>query len=115
MGRRVLLVPFTIPGERVRVRLGAPREGTTPATLIEILRASPDRVQPACRHFGPHAEGGRTCGGCAWQHIAYPAQLALKTDLVTRLVRNTVRSAPAAQPMLAATPLDAPWHYRNKV
>lgn len=115
LGRTPLLVPFTIPGERVRVRLIAARAGARSATLVEILRASPHRVEPGCRHFGPAAEAGRTCGGCAWQHIAYPEQLRLKTDLVTRLVRARVPSAPAARPMLAATPLDDPWHFRNKV
>jgi 23S rRNA (uracil1939-C5)-methyltransferase len=114
-GQRTLAVPFTIPGERVRVRVGATRAGTTPASVVEILRASPDRIPARCRHFGPHAEGGRTCGGCSWQHISYPAQLAFKTDLVTRLVREKVPSAPAARPMLAATPPESPWHYRNKV
>jgi 23S rRNA (uracil1939-C5)-methyltransferase len=113
LGRRPLTVPFTIPGERVRVRLGATRAGITSASVIEILRASPDRVTPLCRHFGPHADGGRTCGGCSWQHIAYPAQLALKTDTVTRLVRASVPAAPVARPMLAATPHESPWHYRN--
>jgi 23S rRNA (uracil1939-C5)-methyltransferase len=115
LGQRSLTVPFTIPGERVRVRLGATRAGITSATLVEILRASPNRVEAGCRHFGPHADGGRICGGCSWQHIAYPAQLALKTELVTRLVRARVPSAPAARPTLTATPPDAPWHYRNKV
>ncbi len=115
IGRTPLRVPFTIPGERVRVRLNAPRAGARSATLLEILRASPHRIQPGCRHFGPQAEGGHTCGGCSWQHIAYPEQLRLKTDLVTGLVRATVPSAPVARPMLAATPLEDPWHYRNKV
>ena len=115
LGRRQLAVPFTIPGERVRVRLGATRGAVTSAFLIEVLRASPNRVRPACRHFGPEAEGGRTCGGCSWQHIAYPAQLTLKTDLVTRLVHERIPAAPPARPMLAATRHDAPWHYRNKV
>jgi 23S rRNA (uracil1939-C5)-methyltransferase len=115
LGRRQLAVPFTIPGERVRVRLGATRDAVTSASIIEVLRASPNRVRPACRHFGPEAEGGRTCGGCSWQHIAYPAQLTLKTDLLTRLVRERIPAAPPARPMLAATPHDAPWHYRNKV
>lgn len=115
LGRRIVTVPFTIPGERVRVRINTTRAGAAFGTLIEVLRPSPHRVQAGCRHFGPHADGGRICGGCAWQHIAYPAQLELKTDLVTRLVRARVASAPAARVMLAATPLDSPWHYRNKV
>ena len=115
LGRRPLTVPFTIPGEHVRVRLGATRAGITSASLVEILRASPDRVHPRCRHFGPEAEGGRICGGCSWQHIAYQAQLALKTHTVTRLVREQVPGAPAARLMLAAIPPNSPWHYRNKV
>jgi 23S rRNA (uracil1939-C5)-methyltransferase len=115
LGRRALTVPFTIPGERVRVRLAATRAGITPASVVEILRASPDRVNPRCRHFGTDADEGRICGGCSWQHIAYRAQLALKTEVVTRLVRATIPGAPAARGMLAATPDDSPWHYRNKV
>ena len=115
LARTPLTVPFTIPGERVRVRLSTTRAGTLTGSLVEILRASPDRVPPRCRHFGPHAEHGRTCGGCSWQHIAYGAQLVLKSDLVTRLVRENVRTAPAALPTLPATPNDEPWQYRNKV
>ena len=97
----------------------APRpraDGVVPARLVEILESSPHRVTPGCRHFGPHQPSGvEPCGGCAWQHIAYAEQLRLKTALVTRLVREAVPGAPAAAPMLATTPLDAPWGYRHKV
>jgi len=115
VGHTPLHVPFTIPGERVRVSVGAIHAGVRSAALVEVLHASPHRVEPGCRHFGPQAEGGRTCGSCSWQHIAYPEQLRLKTDLVTRLVRAKVPSAPAARAMLAATPVDDPWHFRHKV
>jgi len=115
IGRTPLHVPFTIPGELVRVRPNAARAGTASATLIEVLRPSPYRVEPKCCHFGPDAEAGQTCGGCSWQHIEYPLQLTLKTDLVTRVVQAKVPSAPAARAMLAATPLDEPWQFRNKV
>lgn len=103
---RTIAVPFTIPGERVRARLDPSRPGG--AVLVEVVRPSPDRVQPGCTHFG-------ACGGCSWQHIAYPAQLRLKTALLDRLVHQAVPDAPQARPMLAATPLDEPWHYRQKV
>jgi 23S rRNA (uracil1939-C5)-methyltransferase len=116
-GRRTIAVPFTIPGERVRVR-PAPRarpDGVVPADLVEIVQASADRVTPGCRHFGPQPAGGETCGGCSWQHIAYPEQLRLKTAFVSRLVRAAVPRAPEAQPMLPATETGAPWGYRHKV
>jgi len=109
-------IPFTIPGERVRVRLGDRRRGRAAATLLEVVRASPHRVAPMCRHFGLDAAPGLgACGGCTWQHIAYPEQLRLKTRLLDNLVRAVVPSAPAVNATLAATPLDRPWGYRNKV
>ena len=109
-----LTIPFVIPGERVRVQID--RGGA--AAVISVLRPSPHRVAPRCKHFGP-------CGGCGWQHIAYPEQLKLKTALVQRLVRDAVPSAPAVLETLAPVPpaadvpapLDsnAPWGYRQKV
>src|SRR5262245_30007227 len=109
-GRETIVVPFTIPGERVRVER---RRGATPreATLVEILRPSPHRVAPPCPHFG--ANTSTPCGGCSWQHIAYDEQLRLKTALVDRLIKAAVPGAPSAQPMLA--PLPSPWGYRHKV
>jgi 23S rRNA (uracil1939-C5)-methyltransferase len=113
---RQLLVPFTIPGERVRIRLVERGRGRPTASLVEVLRASPHRIAPRCRHFGVDAEPGvGACGGCTWQHITYPQQLRFKTELVDRLIRAAVPDAPRALPTLAATPLDDPWGYRNKV
>jgi 23S rRNA (uracil1939-C5)-methyltransferase len=115
-GGRRLAVPFTIPGERVSVRVVDRGRGRTAASLVEILRASPHRVVPRCSHFGLDAKPGvGPCGGCTWQHIAYPEQLRLKTKLVDRLVREHVPDAPQALPTLAATPLERPWGYRDKV
>ncbi len=109
-------VPFTIPGERVRVALPA-RTGPARAiraALIEVLRPSPHRARPACAHFGPQASGAGPCGGCAWQHIAYAEQLRIKTAIVAEVVRAAVPRAPRVRPMLSATP-DHPWGFRRKV
>jgi len=127
-----ITVPFTIPGELVRVRVvdrtrGRPsaplgtrrptaRGAPATATLVEVLRPSPHRTTPPCRHFGGNAASGiGPCGGCTWQHIAYAEQLRLKAELVDRLVRASVPHAPAVRPTLAATPVERPWGYRNKV
>jgi 23S rRNA (uracil1939-C5)-methyltransferase len=104
------LVPFTIPGERVRIRIVRRRGREASAAVEEIVRASPHRVTPRCRHFGPPD----TCGGCTWQHIAYAEQLRLKTDLVRRLVREAgVRNA-RVDDTLPASPVGNPWGYRHK-
>ena len=54
-----LFVPFALPGERVRVAVAS---GTDRADLLEVLEASPNRVEPICPNFG-------VCGGCALQHL----------------------------------------------
>jgi 23S rRNA (uracil1939-C5)-methyltransferase len=110
-GRRRLIVPFTIPGERVRVSIARTHGDVTVGAVESILDESSHRVIPACPHFGPP----QSCGGCTWQHIAYPEQLRLKTKLVSQLVQKAVPGAPAARPMLPGAPIDNPWGYRHKV
>ncbi len=68
-----IYAPFTLPGERVRVTGGGDRR-----ELDAVLEASPERVEPACPHFG-------VCGGCALQHWRHDAYLAWK---VSRLVHT---------------------------
>ena len=135
LGGRQLSVPFTIPGERVRVRTASARPGVAYATLESILRPSPHRISPYCPHFGPPllrprralvgasgAEAGPgaepgvgACGGCSWQHIAYPEQLRLKTELLSRLVRQELPDAPEARLMLPGAAPEYPWGFRQKV
>jgi 23S rRNA (uracil1939-C5)-methyltransferase len=105
-------VPYSIPGERVRVRVEHWRAREAWAAIEEILQASPHRVEPRCAHFGPPD----TCGGCTWQHIAYPEQLRLKSQLVNELIGARMRGkVPKVHPTLPATPMDDPWGYRHKV
>ena len=79
---RVTFVPRTAPGDRVRARIVHAAASFARAELAEVLAPSPARVEPACPHF---AEG---CGGCAWQHVARPAQLAAKQAIVAGALRK---------------------------
>ena len=106
--RQAIAVPFTIPGERVRIEIATGRDGEPIAALVEVLRASPHRIAARCPHFGP-------CGGCTWQHIAYPEQLRIKTAIVQRLIRATVPRAPEAALTLPGAAANDPWGYRHKV
>ncbi len=72
-GRRVV-VPGVLPGERVEIARPARGPGAT-AALVRVLSPSPHRVTPGCPHAGP-------CGGCRWQHVAYPEQLRTKRALL---------------------------------
>jgi len=104
-----VLVEFGIPGERVELRPAAKGDRRR-AEIDRIVRPSASRVTPRCRHFGP-------CGGCAWQHIAYDEQLALKRRMCERRLTEALgRDAPPVEATLAAAGADGqPWGYRNKV
>lgn len=74
-----MFVRHALPGERVRVVVtdGHARSSFWRADAVEVLEASPDRVEPPCPWAGP----GR-CGGCDLQHAAPAAQRFLKADVV---------------------------------
>jgi 23S rRNA (uracil1939-C5)-methyltransferase len=111
-GGMAIHVPYTIPGERVRVRVGRRRARDAWATVEEILTPSPHRITPLCSHFGPPD----FCGGCSWQHIAYPEQLRLKTRLVGECLAATMRRrAPDVRLTIPGTRMEDPWGYRHKV
>jgi 23S rRNA (uracil1939-C5)-methyltransferase len=65
-----LYVPQALPGEEVEVE----RTGTR-ARLLRVVKPSPERVAPVCRHFGQ-------CGTCAVEHMERSAYLAWKRELV---------------------------------
>jgi tRNA/tmRNA/rRNA uracil-C5-methylase (TrmA/RlmC/RlmD family) len=80
---KVVFVRHAIPGERVRALVTAATKSYLRADAVEILAASPDRVDPPCPHAGP----GR-CGGCDFQHIEVGAQRRLKAARVEELLRQ---------------------------
>ena len=103
---RAVFVPFGLPGETVRVRVIEQKRGHMRAELVEVLEPSPERIRPKCSHFG-------VCGGCAYQHISYPAQLQVKTDILRdQLIRIGKIQNPPVQPMVASP---QEWNYRNNV
>lgn len=116
-GGKAIFVPYAIPGERVRVEIVEEKARWARARLLEVLTPSPDRVSPPCPYFGLDQ-----CGGCQWQHIAYPRQAELKQAIVADQLRRLGRIAapPVADIVVLAdpaTPDDAPqllaYGYRN--
>jgi 23S rRNA (uracil1939-C5)-methyltransferase/tRNA (uracil-5-)-methyltransferase len=77
----VVMVPFVIPGERVKVRIFRNYPNYSDADLVEVLEASPDRVEPECPLY-------TRCGGCQYQHIRYERQLREKTAHVEELMQK---------------------------
>lgn len=75
-------VPFTLPGETVAIA-----RIKSQGTIMSITKASPDRQEPACRHFGPDGVNG-TCGGCTLQHMADAPYQAFKRQLVVDALKS---------------------------
>jgi 23S rRNA (uracil1939-C5)-methyltransferase len=101
---RTVFVADALPGERVRLRRTHRHRKVDHAVTEEVLRASPDRVEPRCPHFG-------LCGGCALQHLAPQAQLALKQS---QLLENLARLG-HVEPGRVLEPLTGPvWTYRRR-
>jgi len=59
-GGQAVYVPYTLGGETVEVA-AVPGQHPDRRRLLQVERASPERITPFCQHFG-------TCGGCAIQH-----------------------------------------------
>ncbi|MGH8876043.1 MAG: class I SAM-dependent RNA methyltransferase [Stackebrandtia sp.] len=72
---RVIFVRHALPGERVRIRVTERKKSYWRADAVEILTASPDRVEAPCRFAG-------ACGGCDFQHVSAEGQRRLKTAVL---------------------------------
>lgn len=92
---RVVFVPFTAPGDRVRVRIERRRKRHAHGNVVELLEPGAGRVTPPCSVFG-------SCGGCTWQHLDYPAQLEAKAgivrDALVRIAGLELDSPPVIHP-----------------
>lgn len=77
----VVMVPFVIPGELVKVRIYRNHSHYSEADLLEIIEPSEYRVTPKCALFS-------ACGGCQYQHIDYEEQLRIKTQQVQELLKK---------------------------
>ena len=101
---KAVFIDGALPAERVRFRILKRRRHMDEAALVDVLAASPDRVQPRCAHFG-------VCGGCSLQHLAPAAQLAAKQR---QLLENLQRIG-NVQPDHMLEPLRGPeWAYRRR-
>ena len=77
-----IFVLGAIPGEVLTVQPLITKRKYIFAQIIEIVKASPERIVAPCPYFGP-------CSGCQWQHINYDHQLKLKRDLVLEKRQET--------------------------
>ena len=105
---KAIFVPYTIPGERVRVEVVEDNPRYAKARLVEVLDPSPARIEPLCPYFGQDG-----CGGCQFQHIAYPVQVQIKGLVVLDQLRRIGKFE--EPPVLEPIADESGWEYRNHV
>lgn len=100
-----LFVSLAAPGDVLRVSIDRVQGKVGFASIVEILKPSANRVEPPCPYFG-------RCGGCDFQQLTYPAQLAAKVEIIRDCLRRI--SKIADPPEVPITPSPNQWHYRAR-
>lgn len=94
---KVCFIHGALPGETVKFRYTRVHRDADEGETVQVLVGSPDRVAPPCAHFG-------RCGGCALQHLAPAAQVALKQ----RQMLEALRRIGKVEPDAVAAPITGP-------
>ena len=101
-----IIIPNTIPGDRIQCKIVKVTPNRSFARLITITKPSPHRVIARCTV-------ANQCGGCQLQHQSKASQLQYKQTLMhTKLNQNIFIKSNHIQPILSHKD---PWEFRNKM
>ena len=100
-----LFVSLAAPGDIVRVQIDRLRGKVAFASVVEVIRPSPVRVEPPCPYFG-------RCGGCDFQQLDYEAQLQAKVEIIRDCFHRIANIAEL--PEIAIHPSPKQWQYRAR-
>lgn len=99
-----VFVPMTAVGDQIRFKAVKVLKSYGYGILEEILTPSPDRIAVDCPSY-------QQCGGCAFRHIRYEAELRLKDKSVRDAFQRLGGFSLEPEPIVGAL---NPEHYRNK-
>lgn len=101
---KTVFVAGTLTGEKVEYRQVKRGKNYDEADLLQVIEASPDRVEPRCEYFG-------YCGGCSLQQMEPSKQIHYKEKI---LIDNLQRIGNVSSESMRE-PLTGPhWGYRRK-
>lgn len=103
---KAVFVPYTIEGELVSAEIVREKKQFAEAEMLEVKESSPHRLTPKCPYFG-------RCGGCAYQHIDYEHQLAIKWQQVRNVLQRIGKLK--AIPLRPIIPSPKQYEYRNRI
>ena len=99
-----LFVSLAAPGDELRVRIDRVQGKVAFASIHEIIKPSPVRVDPPCPYFG-------RCGGCDFQQLTYASQLQAKVDIIQDCFQ---RIAKVLEPVDIKIHPSPEWQYRAR-
>lgn len=100
-----IFVSLAAPGDVVRVEIERTRGKVAFASVREIIKPSPVRVEPPCPYFG-------LCGGCDFQQLSYEAQLNAKVEIIRDCLHRIAGIEPL--PDITIQPSPKQWQYRAR-
>lgn len=98
----VIFLNYVLPGEEITYRVKERARGILWGELLDVRIPSEHRIQPPCPYFGQ-------CGGCIFQHIAYPFQQHIKQQILLDDLKRIGHYESETLPAIIASP---PYHNR---
>src|SRR5262245_5420913 len=103
---QVVMVPATVPGDKISARLTDAKGNYAIGEAVRLLQPSPLRQTPPCPYVND-------CGGCPWQQVRYEAQLKAKEQSVTDALRRIGKLTGFELRPIIPSPRE--YHYRRRI
>lgn len=100
-----LFVALSAPGDVVRAQIDRVQGNIGYASIVEVVKPSPERVEPPCPYFG-------LCGGCDFQQLNYQAQLRAKAEIIRDCLHRIARIEFPGDIVVHPSPKE--WQYRAR-
>ncbi|KAG8691723.1 tRNA(m5U54)methyltransferase, partial [Ceratobasidium sp. 395] len=111
-GPWAIIVPFALPGEKIRTKVYRSSRLHSFGDLVEVLESNDklrDNSLIRCKYFGK-------CAGCQHQMISYETQLLMKKEIVRKAFQNFSGLATEYVPApLDTMPSPRQFNYRTKI
>lgn len=102
----VIMVPGTVPGDRIRTRIRESKKNYSIGEVVDVLESSPARRAPPCPYV-------QECGGCPWQQVGYEEQLHTKQRSVEDALKRIGKIDALDLRPIISSPQE--FHYRRRI
>ncbi|MDC1144172.1 23S rRNA (uracil(1939)-C(5))-methyltransferase RlmD [Porticoccaceae bacterium] len=100
---KACFIDGALPRETVEFRYTKRKRNYDEGRITKVINASPDRVEPSCKHFS-------RCGGCSLQHLSHEEQVAFKQQQLFNSLDRGGLKVDRLLPAISASQ----WGYRRR-